>query len=362
MNVCIDTNWLYVIRRGCARYVRGLLRGLRELDPPGLHWSELAWQVESFSFQQPARALKSLYRETVWSQAVAPRRIREARADLVHRTGTFLSGLREPAIVSTLHDFAMFHEPHRFRPWSRFLLKRYLPSLAASDACVCISRFTADEAIRFLDIPADRLFVTPLACEFSLEDALRAEQPPPVATPPEFFLFVGALEPGKNLALLRQTYALARSRNIDLPPLAIAGERLLGVEHEGDSPANWVYLGHVSDAQLMYLYRRTLAFVFPTKYEGFGLPALEAMTLGCPVVCSPVASLPEVAGDAALYADQTPESYLDALRQLARDASVRRTLTERGFQQAARFSWRTCAEQTVAAYTEALRRYTPRHR
>jgi glycosyltransferase involved in cell wall biosynthesis len=105
---------------------------------------------------------------------------------------------------------------------------------------------------------------------------------------------------------------------------------------------------------LVALYRRALALALPTKYEGFGLPVVEAMGLGCPVICSRVASLPEVAGDAAHYAEMTPASYLDAMRRLARESGYRTELIERGRVQVRRFSWRRCAEETVAVYRAAM--------
>jgi len=136
----------------------------------------------------------------------------------------------------------------------------------------------------------------------------------------------------------------------------LVGGRERGLATEGQPPPGWVYLGHVSDGQLYYLYRRAIAFVFPTRYEGFGLPVLEAMTLGCPVLCSPVASLPEVGGDAALFVDQTPEAYLDAMRTLASEPKLTRELAERGYRQAAGFSWLKCATETVGVYRKVLNR------
>jgi alpha-1,3-rhamnosyl/mannosyltransferase len=103
------------------------------------------------------------------------------------------------------------------------------------------------------------------------------------------------------------------------------------------------------------LYRRARALLFPSKYEGFGLPVAEAMALGCPVICSPVASLPEVGGPAAHYAELTPESYLTAMLRLTRDTRWREELIERGRVQAREFSWRRCAAQTLEAYRHTLK-------
>ena len=112
---------------------------------------------------------------------------------------------------------------------------------------------------------------------------------------------------------------------------------------------------HVPDSDLGSLLSGALAFVFPSLYEGFGLPVLEAMACGTPVVCSDVSSLPEVAGDAALYVDPLDaEGMAQALYQITVDAGLRRTLVGRGFQQVQRFSWRRCAEETWQVLEDAL--------
>ena len=350
MNVSIDTNWLYMVRRGCARYVRGLLLGLDALRPPDVRWTEVAWPVNNYAFRQPGRALRTLYRELVWARLAAPAEIRRQQADVLHVTHPLLAHARHPVKVTTLYDFAIMHNPERFRPWSRYRLKRYVPRIRESDALVCISRFTADEAIRFAGVPPKKLFVTHLASEFTLNDARSREQAPPRALPDTYFLFVGALEPGKNLNLMLRVYELARQRRLTLPPLLVVGERMQGVAQEDAVSENLVYLGHVKDEELMYLYRRAAAFVYPTKYEGFGLPVLEAMTLGCPVICSKVGSLPEVGGDAVRYADQQAEAYLEAMRELMDRSALRQQLIQAGFGQAAQFSWKKCATETVEVY------------
>ena len=105
---------------------------------------------------------------------------------------------------------------------------------------------------------------------------------------------------------------------------------------------------------LVYLYRRALALVFPSSYEGFGFPLVEAMALGCPVICSPVASLPEVGGDAPIYAAPTAEAYLVEMRALTREPQRREEHVTRGRERARSFSWRRCAEETAAVYRSVV--------
>jgi len=324
-----------------ARYVRGLRQSLRELTPADLELRELGWAVENFGFAQPARALKTAWRELVWSPLVAPRQMRAA--DLVHHTyGPLMPLVQGPRHVITLHDLALLRHPERFRRWHRLAGRRSLRCLTQADRIICVSRFTADEAINLLGLPAARLEVIHLAPTL----AAREEAVPGLSE--EFYLFVGSLEPGKNLAFLN---ALWREAGPALPPLVIVGARWTGVAGESAPPPNWIYLGHQSDAALLGLYRRARALLFPSLYEGFGLPPLEAMAAGCPVICAPRASLPEVVGDAASMVELDTQRWRQAMEAVARDAEAWR---QRGRQRAREFSWERCARETVAIYRTVL--------
>jgi glycosyltransferase involved in cell wall biosynthesis len=348
MRVAIDTNGLFTGQAGVARAIRGLLSGLGRITPRLDHF-HLAWKVENLAYDQPIRAIKTFYRELVWAKTVAPRKLIEQRADLYHAIGSYyVSTPRSIRRVATLCDLAILRHPERFRPWHRWSETRRLAQLRNIDRIICISRFTADEAMRLLQLPARVLEVVYLGHE------LRAEEKPAFEVPGEFFLFVGSLEPGKNLVLLKETYRLAAAAGKYLPPLLIVGARWSGVGTEGQPPAGWHYLGRQTDEVLVYLYRRALALVFPSKYEGFGLPIVEALALGCPVICSRVASLPEVGGEAACYAELEPGSYLEKMRLLCSEPDVRQSLSELGPEQARGFTWDRCAQQTVEVYRKTL--------
>ena len=351
MRIGVDTNAVYVTPAGTARYVRGLLRGLRRVAPPAVALEEVAWPVDNLAFRQPHRALKTLWRELVWARWIAPGLIARRHLDVFHSTAMVLvdppPGVRR---VATIHDLSLLRFPERFRPWNRRTARRALSRLADMDRVICISESTAQEAHSLLGLPTSRLVVVHNGCDFQGNDAPPAEAPPREPIPDEFVLFVGSLEPGKNLALLRHAYTEADQRGRRLPPLVIVGVRWEGLAHEGPPPADWLYLGRQPDAALVYLYRRALALAYPSKYEGFGLPVAEAMALGCPVICSPVSSLPEVGGDAAWFVEPTPAAYDDAIRGLARDPARRDEMKRRGLVQARRFTWDRCASETLAVY------------
>ncbi|MBI2498363.1 MAG: glycosyltransferase family 4 protein [Opitutae bacterium] len=342
MRVALDTNPLYVTRAGIARYVRELATGLRAL-PNAPRVTEIGWPVENFGYAQPARALKTAWRELWWAPCVAPGLLRGSEVELVHHTAgpllPFVRGLRH---VVTLHDLALLRHPARFRPWQRASGARRLRRMVRADRVICVSRFTADEAMSLLGLPAGRIEVVHHGVTLAEKESL------PAGLPPEFYLFVGSLEPGKNLAFLKSLW-LEHGR--DLAPLVVVGTRWPGVADEGGAPAGWVFLGHQPDEVLLALYRRARALLFPSLYEGFGLPLIEAMAAGCPVVCAPRASLPEVAGGAACLTELQTDRWRQALRDLSADPEDWR---QRGLVRAREFSWERCARETFRVYQAAV--------
>jgi len=174
-----------------------------------------------------------------------------------------------------------------------------------------------------------------------------------------FLLSVGSLEPGKNRERLLQAFARLQARGLK-HTLVVAGQRAW--RYEGEAPlarrlglADSVrFLGHVPQADLPALYSAADLFVFPSLYEGFGLPALEAMACGTPVVASNVSALPEVVGDAALQVSPLDvEALADAIERLLRDDRLRADLRERGLERARQFSWEKAARRTAEVYSWA---------
>jgi glycosyltransferase involved in cell wall biosynthesis len=356
LQVGIDTNSLFTTQAGCARYVKGLLRGLRSLPPDVISPVEVAWPVPNLDYHQPQRALRTFYRELVWARFMAPHQLQRQAIKLFHSTANVIVspgyGITH---VATLHDLAMLRHPERFRAWHLWSARRGLERLKRADRVICISEFTAREAVELLKLESRRLTVVYNGCDFHPDEPQPRESAPAFEVPKEFFLFVGSIEPGKNLALLNATYELARRHGRELPPLLVMGVTHSGLESVGhaDTPG-WLYLGRQPDSVLVYLLRRAIALVFPSRYEGFGLPVAEAMALDCPVICSPVASLPEVGGDAVCFVPHQPEAYLEALLGLANHPDRRTDLIRRGRAQAQRFSWSRCARETADVYHQAI--------
>lgn len=354
VRAAIDTSYLSLGRGGITRYILCLLDAFKTSCTSWLDVRTITYPFQNHEFRQPTRMLKTLGRELIWQPFVAPRQIRSLEADVFH--APFTACVRSPdgvPKIATLHDLAYIETPERFRRWTRLRIPIELKAYSQADYLICPSRSTADDAMRHLGIPASRIEVIYHGCHFGKRSP---ESAPERSMPAEFFLFVSSLESGKNLRLLNDAWRLAEREGFPLPPLVIVGKRVEGVEGEGPPPSSWIYLGRTSDEELVWLYRRSLALIYPSKFEGFGFPVVEAMSLETAVICSPVSSLPEVGGDAAYYSDLTPEGYFAAARRVMTAAKEREERIQAGVAHAARFRWDTCAAHTAGLYSEAARR------
>lgn len=267
--------------------------------------------------------------------------------------------------VTTIHDLSVLIHPE-WHPADRvrWYEREFEAGVRQTRRFIAASEFTKRELVSRLGLAPDRIDVTyqaPRPAFLSVDAAAARRTLVAFDLPSGFFLYVGTLEPRKNLAGLIEAFE-ALPQNIRVRhPLVIAGawgwsldalrERL-----ERRALGSSVrLLGYMSDAQLAGLYSTCTAFVWPTLYEGFGMPPLEAMACGAPVIVSDAASVPEVVGDAGVLLDpRQPEAWVAAMRRIVEDEAWRRDLIERGLARAATFSWKRCASQTAAVYRAAL--------
>lgn len=355
--IAIDTSPLYVAPAGIARGINGIFTGFKECDTQELDIRPFAWEVHNLDYRQPARMLKTLYREVFWASIIAPGKLKSNQIDLLHSPGipiirTPIKGIKH---IVSLNDLAVVRHPERFRRWHLHISKVGMKRTMLADKVMCISQSTADEAIRLTDIDPKKLVVVHLASDWDADNLPRLERPV-FEIPDEYFLFVGTLEPGKNLQLLIDVYRLAEERGIQLPPLVIVGVRREGVQKESSlyNKDQFIFSGRIPDAQLAWLYNNAQALLFPSKYEGFGIPLIEAMTLDCPIICSNVTSLGEVGGEAPIYTELTPDKFLSSITELLNNDSMRNEAIEAGREQSRKFSWKKTAAETIEVYKAVL--------
>ncbi|MGC8826329.1 MAG: glycosyltransferase family 4 protein [Anaerolineae bacterium] len=304
-----------------------------------------------------------------WEQVVLPWRLYAGRHDLLHALA-FVSPLawRGPTVV-TVFDLSFLLFPERFRVYNRLYLSVFTRlSAQRADRVIVISESTKRDAVRLLGLEARRVAVVycgvdavyhPLSAD-AVEEYRRRR-----GLPERFVLFVGTLEPRKNITGLIEAYRLLAADwphgPAELPVLVIAGAKgwyyqdVYQAVQRAELMERVVFTGYVPADELPFLYNAATLFVYPSLYEGFGLPPLEAMACGTPVVASDRSSLPEVVGDAGVLVNPTePAAIAQALRALLLDEEARRALAEKGRRRAAAFSWQRAAQETTAIYRQVL--------
>jgi glycosyltransferase involved in cell wall biosynthesis len=296
-----------------------------------------------------------------WTQLLAGRAARRAGADLLHGVHYELPlRARLPQVV-TVHDLTLLSHPE----WHEAAKVRYFGwamrrAVAAATRVLCVSATTAADLAERLDVPPGRVDVTPLGTDLAPAsadqvDALRRR----LGLDGPYLLGLGTVEPRKDLPTLVRAFAALAGElphRLVLAGLAGWGAGELAAAIEACGVADRVLVaGYVAEADKAALLTGAEVFAYPSRYEGFGLPVLEAMACGTPVVTTTGGSLPEVAGDAATLVDPGDEHALAAaIAKLATDPAARKDAAARGRARAATFTWRRCAEATAAAYTRAV--------
>lgn len=364
----IGLNLLFLIPGsvgGTETYATSLLRALGEIDRANEYHlfvsreaAEAEW-VRNSPFVPmvcPVRA-RSRAARYAWEQAVLPAVARRHRLDLLHSLGYVAPLHLGCASVVTIHDLNYEAIPDSFGPVRHRVLSYFVPrSARRADAILTLSEASRRQIVSRLRVPSGKVFVTPCAAKtrpagFS---PMRTEGTRPDLVDP-YLLALSSSSPHKNIPRLLHAFAEVRAEM----PLRLVlvghepsrGEPLRRTVADLGLEAAVAFTGYVSDQRLFELLDGATAFVFPSLYEGFGIPVLEAMEAGVPVVASRAASLPEVVGDAGILCDPSSVSSIaEALRRVLASSELRSQLSQRGVERAARFSWENTARETLRVY------------
>jgi glycosyltransferase involved in cell wall biosynthesis len=350
----IGVNALYLIPGGVGGteiYLRRLLAALASIDRENEYFVFTNRETTDLvpiqaNFHAKPQAVRARFRPAriLWEQIVLP--FRAARLDVLLNPG-FTSPVLAPCpCVTVFHDLQHAHHPEYFRwfdlPFWKLLL---WASAHRARRLIAVSQATRTDLVRVYGLPADRIDVVlhGVEPEFFALDRTRMEP---------FVLCVSTLHPHKNLDRLIRAYA-RRKRNWRLVVVGMRGffaDTLDALIKELGVQDSVRLTGWIPREELLQLYGRALAFVYPSTFEGFGMPVLEAMAAGIPVACSDIPPLREVAGDAALFFDPLNEDAIaDALDRITADTGLRAQLAETGAERARAFTWERAARETLAA-------------
>ena len=375
MTLTVGVNMLWCVPGevgGSEEYTVGLLRALSRQDRDGL---DIVLYVNR-SFVEVHRDLCASFPTRVAPVSGASRplrvvtestwlawRTRRDRCAVVHHAGGTMPVLRTAPGIVTLHDLQPLTHPERFGPVKRRWLTWVAPrSLRAARAVVCLSDFTGDDAVARAGVERSKVRIVPCGVDdpgVAVDEELRARvlaRLDLVDRP--FVLYPAITYPHKNhVTLVAAFAALAADRptlRLVLTGGASSAEAMVGAAVEAHGLTGVVVrTGRIPEAELDVLYRSAMVMAFPSRYEGFGLPVLEAMARGCPVVASDVGGLPLVAGDAAVLVDPLDVAgWSSALASVLDDTSRRSVLVRRGLDRARTFSWPASASALLDVYRE----------
>jgi glycosyltransferase involved in cell wall biosynthesis len=365
LRIGIDARFYGSVGKGLGRYTERLVHELESIDQENQYFIFLC--PENFDEYTPAHKnfTKVLTRSRWYSvreQFVYPWQLYLKQLDLVHFPHFNVPWLYRSPFVMTLHDLILFHYPtekattrRTWFYWFKFHAYRFILAQALKNArtIITVSDFTKQDIEKNYPKVTGKVVVTKEAaeqfCYVDVEGGSRVILRP-------YMLYVGNAYPHKNLEIF-----FAAAERFPCYDFVLVGKedffykRLKQLVFD-KGIQNIRFTGYVSDQELGELYRQALAYVFPSLYEGFGLPPLEAMQYGTPVVASHQGSLPEILGDAAHYFDPTESQDLcDKLQEVIEDGDLREGLQERGYRQAAMYSWARMAKQTYNEYQKAIK-------
>lgn len=360
-------------RAGVGHYVEGLVTALIERFPDeefvlyfDYRIGDIAGfvrpnvQVKHFPFSQYGKYLSFGY-----SHMLITAYLLKEGLDVLHVPAGSIPLTYPKKVVYTVHDLAIFKHPEWFP--SSFISRSVLvpQTLRKADNLIAVSNSTAKDLRQLFNIKHQKISVIHHGFDVQKIPLKRrvTETIEKYKLPKRYVLFVGTIEPRKNVEGLMRAFVALQEKNPALADvvLVIAGQEGYHSEHVMQTlmalkaKRSIRYIGYVTHNEKVELLRHASAFVFPSFYEGFGLPILEAMALGVPVIASKTTSMPEIAERAALYIDPTSTTDITrGLREVLTKPDVAKRLHEAGPKQAAKFSWERCADQTMAVYRKVV--------
>jgi glycosyltransferase involved in cell wall biosynthesis len=377
MRIALDARYAFrPVRRGIGNYIHQLLRKFARQAPDAqwLLYVDAAADPETMSaFSAPQFQFRqsTVTHPALWEQVWFPRAVAADRPDLLHATSNVGPLFYRGPVIWSVMDVIEFRRTAfqrdamslRHRLSRIYRMNAMRAGARRANLVLTISNHARGDMVDALHLSPDRVRVTYLAPNPEIQ-----QKPAPTAVaatrdrlgiPGRYVLALGALDARKNttrtVEAFRQWATQAADPDMHLVVVGVEEPAHLGLEPEAVADSRIHLLRYVSDEDLAHLYHGAELFLYPSLYEGFGLPVLEAMSCGVPVICSRSTSVGEVAGDAARLVDETRvEAIVDALDEVLGSAPLRRSLSERGLARASAFTWDETARLTLQAYRDVL--------
>jgi glycosyltransferase involved in cell wall biosynthesis len=381
MRIGFDISQTGAGKAGCGYFADSVIQQLAGVDSvneyilyptfgnffwdPG--WNKLTRHIDRPNFRRAPghRTLEDA--QSFWSNPPEALEAHLGDPQIVHANNFFCPRrLKTALLVYTLHDLSFLEHPEWHTEPNRLgCFEGVFNACLHADMIVSVSEYSRRHFLEiFPHFPPDRIRVAHLASRFSHNPNLARPSSLSSLKPGEFWLNVGTMEPRKNQYRLVQAYARLKAGNPKTYPLVMAGGRgwlmedIHGMVKDFGLVEDIVMTGYIDDSALQWLYQNCYAMVYPSLFEGFGLPVLEAMSLGAPVISSNVTSIPEIAGDAGILVNPLDEGEIsNAMLMLSQNSGLRASLIELGSERAKKFTWNNTARIILECYSTCTRRF-----
>ncbi len=365
MHIGIDARLPYYQKGGISQYTLHLLPALAAIDNANVYSVyHMGKDDADYTPNLPNFHRKNLrtpchHRLERW--ALGTEIMFSGRPDILHSPDFIPPYFGASKNVITVHDLNFIHFPQFLTAESLRYYGQIESAVTQASHISADSHHTRQDLINLLQVPPEKITTVHLSVNPVYQNKYSAEAVDQTLAelnlPRGFILAVGTLEPRKNLAMLVDAYTLLRQEHKIDAPLVLVGRKgwlfddLLSKIESSGMREHIIHLEGIFDAKLAHLYHAAGVLVTPSHYEGFGLPGLEALNCGCPIILSDRGSLPEIAGEAGqTLAPDHPAEWAAAIGQVLQDSALRSQMIEKGYKHASSFSWQTAAEKTLAIY------------
>lgn len=373
MRIGINARYLQNVHTGIHNYLLNLILNLKKIDDKNEYLlffgSNENVPVDilgaGFDYNISKMPTTNQLQKILWAHLYLPHAIKRKNVDIFHESSFIAPLFKKCPTIITVYDLAYLYLPYAYTYRTRLYLKSLLSlSLKQSDIVIAISESTKDDIINNFPISADKIHVIYAGVDDIFRPFNDKEELEKVKKiyniKGDFILTVSLISPRKNLISLIKAFKLLKDHNKISGQLVIVGKKgwlykeLFKEVAQSGLEEDIILCGYIPTEHLLCLYNAAATFVYPSLYEGFGLPILEAMASGCPVVASNVSSMPEVCGEAALLVDPKDiEALALAISDIVSTHSLRLALIKKGLERVNMFNWRRTAEETLTVYKKA---------